>query len=220
MTVAPPESDPPPSQWELLALAYADGELSEADRRAVEAHAASDSDYLELLNDLSQTGPANRELWSAENPSEGQWAEVKAVLLEGQKRNTPVKSGRFRWDVFLGFLAACFVFGLISVFAVINSIPWTPAGTGGLRANLVQENDLLAEYDVLPIATPEDVMISSVRGSGEVKFVSCKHPLPDSPNWAKFEDVKVISGPTVATMSNTTAGEMPIYNLDPADRDR
>ncbi len=218
MTVAPPESDPPPSQWEWLALAYADGELPEADRRAVEVRAASDSDYAELIQDLSQTGPGNREFWTAVNPSEGQWSAVRGVLLESMKRNVPVKSGRFRWDVFLGVLAACIIFGLISVFAVINSIPWTPAGTGGSRANLVQENDLLAEFDVLPIATPSDVMISTVKGNGEVGFVSCKHPLPDSPRWAKVQDVEIKSGPPEAAMSNPTTSEMPIYNLDPADR--
>ena len=73
---------------------------------------------------------------------------------------------------------------------------------------------LLAEYDVLPIATPDDVMISSIKGSGEIVFISCKHPLPDSPRWAKLVDVQVQSAPAEATMMNPSGAEMPILNLD------
>jgi hypothetical protein len=77
--------------------------------------------------------------------------------------------------------------------------------------------DPLAEYDVLPIATASDVMVSAVRGS-EVRFGSIHHPVPEMMPLASGADVTVHRGPAAGELSCPDPGGMAVYVMPPADK--
>lgn len=77
--------------------------------------------------------------------------------------------------------------------------------------------DPLAGYDVLPIATASDVMISSVRGN-EVRFGSINHPVPDAMPLASGADVTIHRGPVAGELSCPDPGGAAVYVMPPVDK--
>lgn len=111
-----------------------------------------------------------RDVWASTQPplpGEAKWRAVGdgiATRLTAARRARTTR----RWAVA----------GLVSGLAagvVITALVW-PRPTPAPPVVEVAA-DPLAEYDVLPIATESDVMVSAVR-SGGIELVACDHPLP------------------------------------------
>jgi hypothetical protein len=87
-----------------------------------------------------------------------------------------------------GSLAAC----VIAVAAGSWLMPGAPAVAGKAAPPVtVAAIDPLSEYAVLPVATPDDVMVSAVRGPGDTGFVVVKSPLIDVLALATPDDVEI-----------------------------
>lgn len=194
----------PPSgsdDWRLQILAYADGELDPAGRREVEAKLADDPELAELLRDLEQTGPNNREWWGCASvpwPDESTWQrtrnEIAEQVLPRSKRPVGV---RVAWVA--AALAACLMLG---------GTVWMMMPQGiDEHASAPTSSDPLAEYEVLPIATEEDVMVSVVRGG--IDFASIGHPIPGTISLAGGEDWEMHQ-PITMEVSQPTPGDTPI----------
>lgn len=192
------QSKPPSGSddWRLRILSYVDGELDPIARREVEAKLSDDPDLAELLRDLEQTGSNNRELWgdTPPSPNESAWQQARDGIAERLRLTSTRRiNGRVKWATVA--LAACLILGVL----IWGSKPWS----GDERLVVERPFDPLAEYEVLPIATPDDVMVSVVRGG--IEFASIDHPiggvlsLPDGDDWVRSKPLTVdVSQPTPA----------------------
>jgi anti-sigma factor RsiW len=166
-------------------MAYADGELSGVEREYVERYLAANPPAWDLLSDLEEVGPGNFELWDSVEPpvpSDDDWnrtSQAIAVLMP-QKR---------RWPKVVGAsLAAC----AVAVVMVVLLMPNAPREITKLeQPKVVAPVDPLAEFAVLPIATPDDVMVSAVRGNAASGLVSVRSPLSEALALATTEDVEI-----------------------------
>lgn len=153
--------------------------------------------------------PLDPRLWPAPpEPSEARWAEVYSAFA-GR-----VSARRPWWKV-----AAAV--GAVAASALIAWAVWPrPIPTQPTVAEVVAETptDPLAEYDVLPIATAEDVMVSAVRG-GDLRFGSISHPVPDVMPLASAGEVSVLRGPAAGEFSCPEPGGMAVY-LMPTTTDK
>jgi anti-sigma factor RsiW len=173
-----------PPDWNRLLVAYADGELTPAERAYVERYLVEHPKAYDLLADLQHTGPGNFELWNDVEPpapSEAAWLRATHAIAVLRIRN------RKRWPHLLaGSLAACAVAATVGAWLK----PGAP-GVAGNAAPTVVEVDPLAEYAVLPVASADDVMVSAVRGSRDSGFVVVKSPLVEVLALATPDDVEI-----------------------------
>jgi hypothetical protein len=109
---------------------------------------------------------------------------------------------------------------IAGVFVIAGAVGWAvfprPPQPVGL-AFVITPTDPLADFDVLPIASEYDVMVSAVRG-GEVAFGSIDHPVPEALPLATGVDVAVRRGPTAGELHATEPGGMAVYVMPPADK--
>jgi anti-sigma factor RsiW len=175
-----------PPDWNRLLLAYVDNELTPAERVHVERYLAEHPHAYDLLADLEETGPGNIELWDSmepPEPSEADWrrASHAITVLAPQRRK--------RWSpVLVGSLAAC----ALAVIGVAWFIPGAPAVAEKMSSpKAVAAVDPLAEYAVLPVATPDDVMVNAVRGPRDTGFVTVRPPLLEVLALATPDDVEI-----------------------------
>lgn len=137
-------------------------------------------------------------------PAEADWDRVRGAIETRLMPATPARRWRPRVAAALTALAA-------SVLA--GTLLWPEAGPW--PAVVEPAADPLAEYAVLPIATPDDVMVSAVRNGDRVGFVACDHPLPGVMPLAGADDLAV-SRATAGELSLPTPDDAPVFvdNLD------
>ena len=103
-------------------------------------------------------------------PTEATWQQVRDRIATRLTPATPPPARRSKWVAVaaIATLAACVLVGLTV---------WSLTPRTGPAAPAEVAFDPLAEYEVLPIATSDDVMVSVVRGDG-IDFASIDHPIP------------------------------------------
>jgi hypothetical protein len=150
--------------------------------------------------------PAHPDHWPAPpEPSAEAWEKTRTDIVARLPR-----SPKRRWLVPAtagGLIAAGLMVGWGGWLVVGGIAP--PAEPAVVVAN-ADPVDPLAEYDVLPIATASDVMVSVVRG-GEVRFGSINHPVPETIPLASAGDVTVHRGPTAGELSCPEPNGMAVY---------
>ncbi len=132
-------------------------------------------------------------------PSEAEWRAVGdgiATRLTAARRARTTR----RWAVV----------GLVSglAAAVVAGVLLWPRSTPTPSVVEVAA-DPLAEYDVLPIATESDVMVSAVR-SNNIELVACDHPLPGVMPLATPNDISV-ARTDAGGMSVPTPADAPLF---------
>jgi anti-sigma factor RsiW len=175
-----------PPDWNWLLMAYADDELTPSERAHVERYLAEHPHAYDLLADLEETGPANFNLWESvepPEPSETDWLPTTQAISVLASRN------RKRWTyAFAGSLAAC----AMAVVGVAWFMPGAPAvARKAAPPKAVAVVDPLAEYAVLPVATPDDVMVNAVRGPRDTGFLVVRSPLQDVLALATPDDIEI-----------------------------
>lgn len=149
--------------------------------------------------------PLDHRHWPAPpEPSEARWEQVRRAFAGG------VPARRPWWKVSAAAVGAVAAAALIAWAVWPRPLPTPDA------PEVVAEKpaDPLAEYDVLPIATAEDVMVSVVRG-GDLRFGSISHPVPDVMPLASAGEVSVIRGPAAGELSCPEPGGMAVYVMPP-----
>lgn len=148
--------------------------------------------------------PTHPELWPAPpEPSAGAWEKTRTDIVA----HLPRKPAGRRW---VGKAAAG---GLIAAGVLAAWVVWKPAvrpTEPPVVAATASPSDPLAEYDVLPVATASDVMVSAVRG-GDVRFGSISHPVPEVMPLATGGDVTVLKGPTAGELACPDPNGMAVY---------
>jgi hypothetical protein len=130
-------------------------------------------------------------------PTETEWTRVRDAVAARLIPVTPRKPNRWTRVAAIGVsLAACLIAGVV----LLRPTPIQ------VRPSVEPAADPLADYAVLPIATPDDVMVSAVRNGDGLGFVACDHPLPGVIPLVTAADLTVTKG---------TAGELSLP--DPAD---
>jgi hypothetical protein len=199
MTRPEPSDRPePPKDWHQLLLAYADGCASDEERRAVEEYIQAHPEAAETLRELEALSPQQREFWEAvapRTPDEAEWEPVRSAIQLALPKAEP-KPTAPRSRIKIGFVAAV-AFSLMLAFGLYlanRNQPKPPTDEFVQQAPPVvaPEPDPLAEFDVLPIATESDVMVSVVRGDRSPGFVACNHPVPEALELATAEDLEVV----------------------------
>jgi hypothetical protein len=143
-----------------------------------------------------------RDVWAnaqPQLPGEAEWQVVGdgiAARLTAARRVRTVR----RWAV------AGLVSGLAAA-VTIAALVW-PRATPTPPA-VEMATDPLAEYDVLPIATESDVMVSAVRSNG-IGLVACDHPLPGVMPLATSDDISV-ARVEAGGMSVPTPADAPLF---------
>jgi hypothetical protein len=153
--------------------------------------------------------PLDPRLWPAPpEPSEARWAQVRSAF-DG------VAPARRPWwkasAAAVGTLVASALIAWVVWPRPVPVVPPTAPESVGERTD-----DPLAEYDVLPIATAADVMVSAVRG-GDIRFGSIDHPVPNTMPLASAAEVIVSRGPTAGELSCPEPGDAPLYMM-PTDK--
>ena len=148
-------------------------------------------------------------------PSARAWEKTRTDILARLPKAT---TGRpwvtvAKVGVGAGVLAA----GLLVAWGVWVTFPPPVVSAPTVPVASVTPADPLAEYDVLPIATAADVMVSAVRGS-DVRFGSIHHPVPDTMPLASAADVTVYRGPVAGELSCPEPGGMAVYVMPPTEK--
>ncbi len=149
---------------------------------------------------------------SPPEPSARAWEKTRTDIVA----RLPLSVPRHRWanTVKVAAAVAALAAGVLIAWGV-----WATFHRPMVEVNTVYATptDPLAEYDVLPIATSGDVMVSAVRG-GDVRFGSISHPVPDSMPLTSAADVTVHRGPTAGELACPEPGGMAVYVMPPADK--
>ncbi len=179
-------TDDRPPAWKLLVLAYVDGELDAAKRREVEAWIAENSEVAELVRELRETGKGGpfRDTAPPAPRADDLTRSGEQILA----RLRPVRRRRRLMPAILS--------GAVAAMAAILYVACPPdhrceiasAPTSAPKAELV---DPLAEYDDLPIATPAEARVSSIRGDVAPVFVACDDLLPEVLELATAEEMQI-----------------------------
>ena len=156
--------------------------------------------------------PIQPESWpDPPEPSAARWEKVRS----GIHARLPVRAPRKPWAAVVtaaGIAAAVLV--AVGVWAAVN--PATQPTVPVAVATNPEPIDPLAEYDVLPIATASDVMVSAVRGN-DIQFGSIHHPIPDVMPLMTGADVIVLKGPAAGELSCPDPDGMAVYVM-PSDK--
>lgn len=143
-----------------------------------------------------------RDVWAHAQPPLPGEAEWRVVGGRIAARLTAARRARIvrRWA------AAGLVSGLAAA-VVVAALAWPrPTPTPPV---VEVAADPLAEYDVLPIATESDVMVSTVR-SDRIELVACEHPLPGVMPLATPSDITV-ARTDAGSMSTPTLADAPVF---------
>jgi hypothetical protein len=165
-----PSDDLPPS-W---LAAYADGELSPADRDRVERWLADDPEARELLDAQESFGPRNTELWNAVQPPAPSGAEWTNTFDRIAPRATPPRRAWTGWLGTIGLVATAATL----VIAIpdpkhqclnppLHNLPYSPPASP-------------AEEEPFVLASADDVRIISMPESAAGLLLVGEHPLGDS----------------------------------------
>ncbi len=160
--------------------------------------------------------PADPHHWPAPpEPSAAAWEKTRTDIVARLPTATPRRPWVNAVKVSAG--VAVLAAGVLIAWGLWASLappavppPITPVANA-------EPTDPLAEYDVLPIATSGDVMVSAVHG-GDVRFGSISHPVPDAMPLASAADVTVRRGPTAGELASPEPGGMAVYVMPPADK--
>ena len=175
-----PNRDHLPLEW---LAAYADGELTPAERGRVENWLADHPEARDLLDSQESLGPRNREFWRAVEPpppSPGQWSDVRNAITAA-KPARPSKPW-LRWFGAAGLLAtaACL---LILSFPDRQVVDQTVGPEGPPPVS--------AAVEPIAMATSDDVLIISLPESAAKLLVVGEHPLNGSSmSLARFGEVE------------------------------
>jgi hypothetical protein len=175
-----PNRDHLPLEW---LAAYADSELTPAERDRVENWLADHPEAHELLESQESLAPWNREFWRAvepPSPSSGQWTRVRNVVTAAN----PVRPSRpwLRWFGAAGLLATAASLLILS-FPDQQVVDQT-VGREGLPT-------VSPAVEPIAMATTEDVQIISLPESAAKLLVVGEHPLSGSSmSLARFGEVE------------------------------
>jgi hypothetical protein len=163
---------------------------------------ADDHEFDTLYRKLSADIPS---------PSPADWRQVLEEISESV---IPAESRKPRGISLRRWLAATAAILMVAVaVGVMKFVVWqglVPAPAPVPAPVVVTTPDPLAEFDILPIATPNDVMVSALRGEGSIGLVACDHPLPGVMPLALASEMdvqRVRSG----EVSVPTPGDAPIF---------
>jgi hypothetical protein len=201
-----PDSDELPP--ELLA-AYADGELDESMRAAVERWLAAHPEARAELEDQRELSPANAELWDRAEPPEPSavaWASVRRGIageLAAAGRDRPGR-GRLRVAALaFGGLAAAgaaaaavwLAFGPVAPPAAVDTpapvevVKTPPEVAPAPRPVRPAPPRTVAGFAVLPMADDDDVILERVPNTRAGWLPVGRHPMPEVLLLASVEEV-------------------------------
>lgn len=201
---APRPTDPDDIRPELLA-AYADEELDDAAREAVERWLADHPEAIDSVLTQRELSPANRAVWDAADPpppTDAAWAGVRraverAVFAEPAVGELTTGRNWRRTGTWLAGGLAAAIAAAVAWFMLWPANPAAqpvpPAAPGGPRPNEIaavpEPANPLAGIAVLPIATDNDVDIQRVTGTGRGWLTAGSPPLPGRMVLAGPDDV-------------------------------
>jgi hypothetical protein len=166
-------------------------------------------------DDFDPTDPHH---WpSPPEPSARAWEKTRTDILA--RLSTATHRGRWRGVVKVAAGVAVLAAGVLIAWGLWATFQPTVRPLPDVNTPVADATppDPLAEYDVLPIATASDVMVSAVRGS-DVRFGSISHPVPDTLPLTSVTDVTVHRGPAAGELSCPEPGGMAVYVMPPADK--
>ncbi len=170
--------------WQLLVLAYVDGELDPASRFEVEARIDARLEVAELFRELSETDRGNTASPAPDPVDLRRSGEM--ILARLRPAMARRKLARLRPAILSGVAAS--MAGILFL-ACPNDRPCE---------NLVQlapsksiPDDPLAGFDDLPIADSSEARVSAVRGDVSPLFVSCDDLLPDVLDLATVDEMQI-----------------------------
>jgi hypothetical protein len=221
------DHDPPLEHWQLKLLADVDGEpLPE---KGAEPREHSDPEILsleerELRSELESLSPCNTPFWDDVRPPEPDPVRVELVrsglheILPRHASALPDSSGKIRWRRILASLTAT------AAAVLIGSLAWPEDELSPLSLNFIlpaayesRSMDPLFAYTDLPIATADEVMISSIRGNAEPILLACEYPLPGPLALAAAHEITLDSQTIAAaeswTLSLPAPEDAPILTL-------
>jgi hypothetical protein len=163
-----PTRDHLPPEW---LAAYADGELTPAERDRVENWLADHPEAREILESQDSLGPRNREFWQAvepPSPSAAQWSRVRNAIAAA----SPVRPSRpwLRW-----FGAA----GLLATAASLLLLSLPDRASVETPVNPENPPSVVAD-EPIAMASADDVQIISLPESAAKLLVVGEHPLNGS----------------------------------------
>ena len=178
--------------WQLLVLAYVDGELDPASRLEVEAWIDTRPEVAELFRELSETGWENKTFRTDADLPDPKPVDLRRSGEIILARLRPAMARRkWAWlrPAILSGVAASMA-GMLFLACpndrlcdnVVQSTPSKPAAAPG---------DPLAGFDDLPIADSSEARVSAVRGDVSPLFVSCDDLLPVVLDLATVDEMQI-----------------------------
>jgi hypothetical protein len=230
--MTPPAPPGPDGLRPELLAAYADGELDPDTRAAVERWLADHPQARDELLAQRQLSPANWPLWQKAEPplpSPDAWMGVRDAILDAVLNPpvAPAEPAVRRWRRVGAWLA-----GGLTAAAAAAAVVWValrppaaPAPNLALPPDVVKvvpapppapPEDPLAEFDVIPIATADDVDLQRVAGADDAAYPVGTPPLAGPVILASQEDVELESvdnhpgWPPGGAVSVPTPGDAPM----------
>ena len=175
-----------PEDWQLMVLAYADGELDPVSQLEVEAWIRTRPVVAELYRELLEENRAFREADAPLGP------DPLALRRSGEVILARVCPRPYR-----PWLRPAILIGAVASIAGILFFACPPdhvcqvKTTPTVIPTSVGPTDPLAEFDDLPIASASEARVSAVHGNVSPVFVSCPDLLPDVLDLATVEEMQI-----------------------------
>ncbi len=175
-----------PETWQLLVLAYVDGELDPVSQLEVEAWIRTQPEVADLFHELRELSPKNR-LFRVDaalpEPDAIDLRRSGEYILSRLRPQMPKRRRAWLRPVVLSALAASMA-GLL-----LTTCPQEqPCEKWSLAT---APDDPLAEFDDLPIATDGEARVNAIRGNRSPKFVVGEDLLPDQLELATVDEVQI-----------------------------
>jgi hypothetical protein len=200
-----PRFDDLPPEW---LAAYADGELTAAERARVERWLAEYPEARELLDAQESLGPGNTEFWQAVRPPEPSAAEWAAAR---ERIDATPPEPRKTWAGWLGTI------GLVATAASLVLLLPPADRPCPDRHRIVEEPQTptpRSEEEPFPMAMADDVRILSLPETAANFLVIGEHPLRDSLlQLARFHEIEFHG------IGSDLAGRFPEVPSDPHPED-